>query len=94
MAQRTGTARRRTAGTLDGGECGQHAEWMTRENMNEDEALASVVGRLTEKFPDVPQPEVASVVEDARHHFDDAKVRDFVPVLVEREARDRLIHDT
>jgi hypothetical protein len=65
---------------------------MTRESLNEDDAIAGVVDRLSERFPDRPRPEISDTVDDVRHGFDDAKLRDFVPVLVEKGARDRLTH--
>ena len=57
----------------------------------EDEvrALAEVKSRLEEDFPDVEGSLVEDAVKEAHHRLT-GPIRDFVPVLVEREARDRL----
>ncbi|MFL0565423.1 three-helix bundle dimerization domain-containing protein [Microbacterium sp. 179-I 1D1 NHS] len=52
--------------------------------------MEEIVQRLSERFPDTPAPEITQAVSDARRRFDRAKIRDFVPVLIEREARARL----
>ncbi|WP_116194128.1 three-helix bundle dimerization domain-containing protein [Microbacterium trichothecenolyticum] len=65
---------------------------MTRELADEDQALSDVVDRLEERFPSKDRSEIERAVTEARSHFERAKVRDFVPVLVEREARARLEH--
>lgn len=57
---------------------------------DEDKAIAEVIERVAEKFPDV-EPEVVRETVDAKlDGFDEAVVRDFVPVLVEHEAADEL----
>lgn len=63
---------------------------MTRELINEDDAAAEIVERLSARFPNAPAADVVAAVADARQHFERAKVRDFVPVLIEREAKARL----
>ena len=55
-------------------------------------ALAGVVDRLAGKFPDVPRGMIEEVVEQQHRALDTGKVRDFVPILVEHAARDRLAH--
>jgi len=70
----------------------EHPEHMTRELADEDQALSDVVDRLEERFPSRDRSEIERAVADAHSHFERAKVRDFVPVLVEREARARLEH--
>lgn len=56
----------------------------------EKRAVDEVVDRLAARFPDVPRDHVAEVV--GKEHVDLAgnPIRDFVPVLVEHEARERL----
>ena len=57
---------------------------------NEDVAVEHVVERLTDKFPEVPAEVVEETVTELHDSFDDAHVRDFVPVIVEHEAKARL----
>ncbi|ROS30989.1 three-helix bundle dimerization domain-containing protein [Cellulomonas sp. PhB150] len=57
---------------------------------DEDKAIAEVVDRVTEKFPDVEPAVVRETVDAKLDGFDGAVVRDFVPVLVEHEAADEL----
>ncbi len=52
--------------------------------------IDAVIQRLTERFPTVPPERVAAVVQAELHQFDDARVTDFVPVLVEHEAHEVL----
>ncbi|WP_243077196.1 three-helix bundle dimerization domain-containing protein [Microbacterium sp. SS28] len=60
---------------------------MTRETPDEDAAIADVVDRLAERFPTLPRERIAAAVAESHARFEGAKVRDFVPVLIEREAR-------
>ena len=53
-------------------------------------ALALVTARLRERFASVPATTVEDVVAELTHDFDGSRVRAFVPILVERLARDRL----
>lgn len=57
----------------------------------ETEALTAVVDRLAERFP----AEARSVIEDVVAHehslFDEGRVRDYIPILVERAAKLRLV---
>jgi hypothetical protein len=53
--------------------------------------LASVVDRLHRQFGDaVTEDELEQVVVDTTRSFDKARIRAFVPLLVERIASDRL----
>lgn len=57
----------------------------------EEQALHDVVERLTSSFAAAYSgAQVAEAVETIHHRFDDRPVRDFVPVLVERFAREEL----
>jgi hypothetical protein len=58
--------------------------------VDESKAIAEIVERLRERFPDASPDSIADAVEYARSTFSDAKVRDFVPVLIEKEAKARL----
>jgi hypothetical protein len=53
-------------------------------------ALTRVVDRLAEKFPEVPSGIIEEVVQEQHRELDAGCVRDFVPVLVEHGAQDRL----
>ena len=57
--------------------------------MDEHQALEHVQSRLVEKFPAVPAETVRLTVQVVHARFD-GRVRDYVPILVEREAKDRL----
>ena len=57
------------------------------KSRDDDHAVAEIVGRLQERFPDKSAAEISAAVERARASFDSAKVRDFVPVLIEKEAK-------
>ncbi len=57
---------------------------------DEQSRLADVVDRLETRFPAVPRRQVEAVVTEVHGELADATVRDFVPVLVEKLARDRL----
>jgi hypothetical protein len=52
--------------------------------------IDAVIRRLTERFPSVPPERVAAIVDEELHRFDDARVTDFIPVLVEHEAHEAL----
>jgi hypothetical protein len=60
------------------------------EHGDELQAVLEVRDRLQDKFSHVRPAEVARTVDEAYHEFDGHPIRDFVPVLVERAAADRL----
>lgn len=60
------------------------------KSIDEEKALAEIVARLTERFPDATPAEITAAVDEARSPFDGSKVRDFVPVLIEKAAKKRL----
>lgn len=53
-------------------------------------ALAHVVDRLTERYPDVPREHIEDIVQQEHRSLDTGRVRDYVPILVEHAAKDRL----
>ncbi|MEV4262568.1 three-helix bundle dimerization domain-containing protein [Kribbella sp. NPDC049584] len=57
---------------------------------DEDRAIGEVVDRLAKAFPSVGVDKVAQVVSDTRPEFADVPIRDFVPLFVERGAKQRL----
>ena len=58
--------------------------------IGERQAFERVRSRLVERFPQVPLETVRRTVQDVHAGFDD-RVCDFIPILVEREAHDRLV---
>lgn len=58
-------------------------------HLGEDQALVQVSERLAALFPDLSVETVNLAVRDVHRTFD-GRVRDYVPVLVERAARERL----
>jgi anti-anti-sigma regulatory factor len=54
------------------------------------QALEQVEERLLDRFPLATKETVHLVVSDCHHEYDGRPIRDFIPVLVENEAADRL----
>ncbi|MCX2931986.1 hypothetical protein ORI20_17025 [Mycobacterium sp. CVI_P3] len=52
--------------------------------------IQQVVDRLAAAYPDVPHDEVAQTVAVAHDRFQHCRIREFVPLLVERRARAEL----
>ncbi len=75
-----------------GSQRGQGERFVTAKfHVSESTAITQVVTRLTEAFtPAVPGPQVRETVRRIHHRFDESKVRDFVPLLVENAARNEL----
>ena len=61
--------------------------------MNSEEearAVDEVVDRLAARFPAVSRDHVAAIVGEEHLELEGNPIRDFVPVLIEHEARERL----
>jgi hypothetical protein len=58
-----------------------------RHTSSEAEAMARVVERLRQQFPEVPADDIDAIVNGHYEAFDGRPVRDFVAVLVERATR-------
>ena len=56
----------------------------------EVQAVALVAARLHARFPQTPRDVIDRAVFEAHREFDDQPIRDFVPILVERQVRDQL----
>jgi hypothetical protein len=56
----------------------------------ESKALEQTAERLAKLFPQVDSAHVRQLVREVSSAFQDAPVRDYVPVLVEREVKHRL----
>lgn len=61
---------------------------------SEIRALTETIDRLSTRFPLHSRATVAELVGLAHQRYDDSHLRDFVPVLVEREARLTLEYTT
>ncbi len=70
---------------------------ITSPRLDEPRELERVVTRLVEQYPAAGETVVRDIVTTTVHMFDDATVRKFVPLLVERLARaalnERLVID-
>ena len=53
-------------------------------------AIEHAIDRLAERFPTVDRARVEQIVDEELHRLDGGRVRDFIPVLVEHEAKERL----
>ena len=65
---------------------------MTHEPPTAEQTIAEIVERLSARFPDYPASVIREVVTQAYEELNDAHVRDFVEVLVEKHAKKRLKH--
>lgn len=58
----------------------------------ETRMLLQVTARLRARFPQAEPDRLERAVEMAFHQLDDARIRDFVEILVERTAAEALDH--
>lgn len=63
---------------------------MAKKGIDEDAAFREITERLTLKYAEVPADRVSAIIDEVRMELAGAKVRDFVPVLAEREAKKRI----
>ncbi|AUG29809.1 hypothetical protein JVX92_02135 [Microbacterium hominis] len=63
---------------------------MSTQPADPEAVIQEIVERLEVRFPNAPASAVRAAVEEARDHFSRARVKDFLPVLIEREAKARL----
>ena len=56
------------------------------EDTEERQSLDHLVDRLQERFPSIPQQRIRETVAKAHSQFDEARIRSFIPVLVEHDA--------
>jgi len=61
------------------------------DRAEEQRQIAHVVDRLTEAFPYVPDHIITETVDAAHRRFDQARIREFVPLFVERFCRARFV---
>jgi len=55
--------------------------------LSEQTVIDQLVERLTNRYPAIAQSTVARVVLETHARFQDRPVRDFIPLLVERNAK-------
>jgi hypothetical protein len=65
---------------------------MTHEPPDADVTISEIVERLAAHFPDYPTSTIRDVVTQSYNEFNDVRVRDFVEVLVEKQAKKHLKH--
>ncbi|MBN9618745.1 MAG: hypothetical protein J0H43_03315 [Actinobacteria bacterium] len=53
---------------------------------SEQAQLAGIIERLVARFPEIGRDELEDLVRGKYTDFDRAPIRDFVPILVERQA--------
>jgi hypothetical protein len=63
---------------------------LERAVVDEEQAMGSLVLELHGEFPSVPLPQVSTLVACLWSHYDGAPVRDFVALLVRKQAREEL----
>jgi hypothetical protein len=56
--------------------------------------IDAVERRLAQKYADIPHVHITAVVQRAYARFSQSAVRDYVPLLVERRAREELAKPT
>jgi hypothetical protein len=61
---------------------------------DETRVLDQVSARLHSRFPQAAPDRLRQAVESAYHELDGARIRDFVEILVERQAADTLARST
>jgi hypothetical protein len=58
--------------------------------MSEDTRIAELVDRLRTSYPTLPADIVVEVVNEMRAAFHGSRIREYVPLFVERRARSAL----
>lgn len=61
------------------------------DRAEEQRQIAHVVDRLTEAFPYMLDHVISDTVDAAHRRFEHARIREFVPLFVERYCRTRFI---
>jgi hypothetical protein len=56
--------------------------------------IDAVQRRLAQKYADLPHDHVAAVIQRVYARFNQSTVRDYVPLLVERRAKEQLARST
>ena len=56
----------------------------------EETTVRAVIDRLSARFPEAPRQHIAGIVGEEYESLADGRIRSYVPILIEHEARDRL----
>ncbi|KAA0101052.1 hypothetical protein CIW49_05965 [Mycolicibacterium sp. P1-18] len=56
-------------------------------SLSEQAAIEQVKNRLSSTYTDIPPERIQSAMRSAQTRFEHSKIRDFVPLLVERRVR-------
>ena len=67
---------------------GVFTEFMSQTD--EIHAMDELADRLRSRFPDARPDRIKQAVAQVHHQYDGSPIRDFIPVLVEREVVDQL----
>ncbi len=57
----------------------------------DEQVFTEITERLTVRFSEIPSNTIATIIGDTRNMFSDSKIRDFIPLLVERRAARQLM---
>lgn len=60
------------------------------EKKTERQAIDDVIKRLTKKYPDVSEKHIEKLVEENYDSFKNARLRDYIAVLVEHGAKSEI----
>jgi hypothetical protein len=71
-------------GPVNGGETSGVIE------LSEQTVIEQLVARLTSRYPTISESTVAGVVRDVHSRFEGRPLRDYIPLLVERNAKNEL----
>ena len=66
------------------------AQFRIVANLSEQVALTQLEDRLSSVYVDIPPDRIQAAMRSAHARFEDSKIRDFVPLLVERRVRAEL----
>jgi CRISPR/Cas system-associated exonuclease Cas4 (RecB family) len=62
-------------------------EMDSKKQKQEREAIDALVARLSKKYPNVSKSDVQEIVQSQYSRLKDAKLRDYIPVLVEHSSK-------
>ncbi|WP_410597431.1 three-helix bundle dimerization domain-containing protein [Amycolatopsis sp. lyj-23] len=68
----------------------QHPDMDELAAKGEDDSFEALASRLIDEYGEERRDDVQAAIAAERRRLDDADVRSFLPVLVERSVRDRL----